>query len=129
GINAGTYPTGVGASFAGDSSYSASSGSNSLTVNKATPTITWSNPANIAYGTALSGTQLNATASVPGSFVYTPSSGTVLHAGNGQNLHVDFTPTDTTNYKNTSKDVSVKVTKATLTITADDKTKSYRAAK
>ena len=34
---------------------------------KATPTITWSNPATITYGTALSGTQLNANASVPGS--------------------------------------------------------------
>src|SRR5205807_6309386 len=43
------------------------------------------------------------------------------------NLHSDFTPTDTTNYNNTSKDVSINVTKATLTVTADDKTKSYRA--
>src|SRR5204863_8347302 len=40
GINAGTYLTAVGASFAGDSSYSSSSGSGSLTVNKATPTCT-----------------------------------------------------------------------------------------
>jgi MBG domain (YGX type)/Bacterial Ig-like domain (group 3)/Carboxypeptidase regulatory-like domain len=127
GINAGSYPSGVGGSFAGDGSYASSAGSNSLTVSKATPTITWTNPANIVYGTALSNTQLNATASVPGSFVYTPASGMVLHAGNGQNLHVDFTPTDTTNYNNTSKDVSINVTKATLTITADDKTKTYRA--
>src|SRR5206468_9686236 len=35
GIDAGTYPTGVGASFAGDTDYTASSGSNSLTVNQA----------------------------------------------------------------------------------------------
>ena len=27
---------------------------------KATPTITWNNPANIIYGTALNSTQLNA---------------------------------------------------------------------
>jgi hypothetical protein len=33
-----------------------------------TPTITWSNPASITYGAALSGAQLNATANVPGSF-------------------------------------------------------------
>ena len=32
----------------------------------------------IVYGTALSATQLNATASVPGTFVYTPAAGTVL---------------------------------------------------
>jgi hypothetical protein len=35
GINAGTYPTGVFASFAGDATYSPSNGTNSLTVNKA----------------------------------------------------------------------------------------------
>jgi Bacterial Ig-like domain (group 3) len=40
GINAGTYPTGVGASFAGDSGYGASGGSNSLTVNQATTSTT-----------------------------------------------------------------------------------------
>ena len=54
----------------------------SINVLKATPTIAWSNPADITYGTALSGTQLNAAASVAGSFVYTPASGTMLNAGN-----------------------------------------------
>ena len=53
----------------------------SLTVNKATPAITWATPAPIAYGTALSAAQLNATASVPGKFVYTPAAGEVLPAG------------------------------------------------
>ena len=36
----------------------------SITVLKATPVITWPTPADIIYGTALSATQLNATASV-----------------------------------------------------------------
>jgi hypothetical protein len=36
GINAGTYPTGVGASFAGDAGYAATSGTGALTVNQAT---------------------------------------------------------------------------------------------
>jgi len=76
-------------------------------VSKATPVITWANPAEIVYGTALSGTQLNATASwlgapVAGNFVYTPPAGTVLSAGSGQTLHVDFTPTDTANYNDAS---------------------------
>jgi hypothetical protein len=62
GINAGSYPNGVGASFASDGSNAGSFGSNSLTVNKATPTLAWSNPAGITYGTALGATQLNATA-------------------------------------------------------------------
>ena len=42
---------------------------------KATPTITWATPADITYGTALSATQLNATASAPGTFAYTPAPG------------------------------------------------------
>jgi len=51
GINVGSYPTGVGASFVGDSNYVASSGSNSLTVNKANQTITVGThaPASAAY--------------------------------------------------------------------------------
>ena len=44
-----------------------------LTNLKGTPVITWTNPADIAYGTPLTGIQLNATANVPGSFSYTPS--------------------------------------------------------
>src|SRR5262249_31574470 len=87
------------------------------TVGKAVPTITWANPADVTYGAALTGTQLNATASVPGTFVYTPGAGTVLTAGNGQALHVDFTPTDTTNYSNAAKDVTINVLKATPTVT------------
>ena len=43
-----------------------------ITVIKATPVITWPTPANIIYGTALSATQLNATTTVPGTFVYNP---------------------------------------------------------
>jgi hypothetical protein len=74
----------------------------------ATPSITWSKPADITYGTVLSSTQLNATASVPGSFVYTPASGTVLSAGT-HILHADFTPTDTANYTNATADVTINV--------------------
>jgi hypothetical protein len=74
-----------------------------------TTAITWNNPADIVLGTALSDTQLNATASAPGSFVYTPSAGVVLSVGAGQTLHVDFTPDDTTNYTHASKDVRIDV--------------------
>ena len=48
---------------------------------QATPTITWASPAGITYGTALSAAQLDATASVPGTFTYSPAAGTVLKAG------------------------------------------------
>ncbi len=84
---------------------------------KTTPTITWANPANIFVGTALSATQLNATASVAGAFVYTPASGTVLSLGNAQNLTVNFTPTDAANYNTATKTVTINVIKQTPTIT------------
>ena len=64
---------------------------------KVTPTITWANPAEIVYGTALSGTQLNATANTAGTLSYVPGAGTVLGAGE-PTLSVTFTPTDTTDY-------------------------------
>src|SRR5271169_4362863 len=44
-----------------------------LQVNPASPKITWGKPAAITYGTAISGTQLDATASVPGTFLYAPT--------------------------------------------------------
>ena len=56
--------------------------------------ITWANPASIQEGTALSGTQLNATASVPGTYSYSPASGNVPVTGKNT-LKVTFTPTDT----------------------------------
>jgi outer membrane protein OmpA-like peptidoglycan-associated protein len=55
---------------------------------------TWTNPAIIIEGTALSSTQLNATASVPGTFAYEPKDGTLLAPGIST-LKVVFTPTDT----------------------------------
>src|SRR5206468_7874070 len=62
-----------------------------LTITKRTPTITWANPTPITYGTALGASQLNATAResgsvVPGTYAYTPASGTVLGAGVNQTL-------------------------------------------
>jgi hypothetical protein len=77
-------------------------------VNKATPTITWATPSTITSGTALSATQLNATASVAGTIAYSPASGTTLSAGT-QTLSATFTPTDATNYNSASASVSLNV--------------------
>ena len=85
--------------------YTTATNSVSINVAPATPTITWPNPADITYGTALGGTQLDATASTAGTFAYTPGSGTVLHAGNGQTLSVTFTPTDIADYTAATKSV------------------------
>jgi hypothetical protein len=100
-----------------DSASHTSSVNFAITINKGTPVITWSNPSDIDYSTALSGTQLNATASVPGVLTYTPPATTVLNAGAAQTLSVNFVPTDTTNYSNASQNVSINVLKATPTIT------------
>ncbi len=86
------------------------------TVSKATPVVTWATPAAITYGTALSSTQLNATASVPGTFAYAPASGAILSAGT-QTLSVTFTPTDATDYATATATVSLVVNKATPTLT------------
>ncbi len=74
---------------------------------QATPEITWSDPADIVYGKALSETQLDAEVSLNWNLVYTPDTGTALGAGNEQTLHVEFTPNDTVNYTNASKDVEL----------------------
>jgi ribosomal protein L14 len=88
-----------------------------INVNKATPTVMWATPADITFGTALSGAQLNATASVDGTFVYSPPAGTILNAGAGQILSVDFTPTDTANYNSVfGTTVTINVNKATPTV-------------
>lgn len=50
------------------------------------PIITWENPADISFGTPLSGVQLNAKANVPGTFYYSPELGAVLDLGANQNL-------------------------------------------
>ncbi|NTV13115.1 MAG: M6 family metalloprotease domain-containing protein, partial [Desulfobulbaceae bacterium] len=89
-----------------------------LTVNKATPVLSWATPAAITYGTALSSSQLNASAAgVAGIFVYTPAAGTVLNVGVGQNLSVVFTPTDTANYNTpAAKTVKINVAVASQSI-------------
>jgi TonB family protein len=57
------------------------------------PVIEWPAPQPIRYGTALSSTQLSATATVPGTFEYKPGPGAMLVAGEHM-LSVVFTPTD-----------------------------------
>ena len=45
--------------------YTTASSTAPINVTKVTPTIIWSNPVSITYGTASNGTQLDATVSVP----------------------------------------------------------------
>ena len=79
----------------------------------ATPVIVWPDPAPIAYGTALGTSQLDATASVPGTFAYTPAAGTILGAGTNP-LTAVFTPEDTVDYLSATNQVSLVVTPMSL---------------
>ncbi|MGC2637039.1 MAG: hypothetical protein WA294_07655, partial [Acidobacteriaceae bacterium] len=80
----------------------------SLTVNQATPTVSWPTPASITLGTPLSLAQLDATASVPGTLDYVPAAGTVLGVGS-QTLNVTFTPTDTVDYATATANVALTI--------------------
>ena len=90
----------LSASFtpADDGDYSSATATAQINVAKATPVITWANPANIIYGTALGSSQLDATVPTAGTFTYTPAAGTVLGAGSNQPLSVTFAPTDGADY-------------------------------
>lgn len=121
--SSGSYPV---TATVNDPNYQGSA-SETFTINKATPTLTWANPADISFGTALSATQLNATPSVAGTFNYAPASGTVLDAASGQTLSVNFTPSDTTDYNSATKSVTINVNPAPLTITANNASKMLDA--
>jgi hypothetical protein len=90
-------------------------------------TIQWATPAAITYGTALSASQLDATASVAGKFAYDPAAGTALSAGT-HTLNVTFTPTDSTQYRAAAASVTLTVNQARLTVTANNATRVYGAA-
>jgi photosystem II stability/assembly factor-like uncharacterized protein len=83
--------------------------------------LTWANPADIVYGTPLGAGQLNATANVPGTFVYTLAAGTILNAGNGQTLSVKFTPAGASDCYSVGASVRINVLtagQATTNLTA-----------
>jgi hypothetical protein len=96
-----------------------------INVNKPAPILTWTDPSDITYGTALSTAQLNATASVAGTFQYTPAPGTYLPAGSNQALSVVFTPTDSADYGTASMQVTINVAKATPNLGLTDPGGTY----
>ena len=110
-LAAGTHTPSVTFTPADAVNYTVAQAAVSLTVAKATPAVTWPAPAPIAYGSPLSATQLNATASVPGKFSYAPGAGEVLAAGT-HTLSATFTPTDATDYAAVQATVSLTVAKA-----------------
>ena len=106
----------IDANQAGNAAYQAApQAQQTVTVGAAAAALSWAAPASVTYGTALTGTQLDAAASVPGTFSYSPPAGTVLHAGT-HTLTATFTPADTTDY--TGSTVSTKITVDPAPLTA-----------
>ena len=98
--------------------YTTVTGSVTLTVNQATPTVTaWPAASAITYGqTLVSSTLTGGTGSVSGTFAWTtpgatPSAGTDTES-------VTFAPADTTDYTTETGSVTVTVNQATPTVTA-----------
>ncbi len=110
--SAGSHVLSVTFTPANTADYTIATASVVLIVNQSTPVLTWPPPSGIVYGTSLSTTQLNATASVPGTFSYSPLAGTFLHVG-AHTLSVTFTPTDGGDYADTSGSVAISVGQAT----------------
>ena len=91
--------------------------------------VTWTNPAPVTYGMALTTNQLDAAANVPGAFVYSNASGaisvgSVLNAGTNV-LTAVFTPGDMVHYTNITASVNLVVVPAPLTITAANASRAF----
>jgi Bacterial Ig-like domain (group 3) len=79
-----------------------------VVVGQAPPTVSWPTPTPITFGTKLSSAQLDATASLPGSFAYNPPAGTVLQPGT-QTLNATFTPSNSTDYASGTASTTISV--------------------
>jgi len=120
GIGAGSYPTGVGASFAGDTGLDPSSGSAALTVSKAAQTIsvTTHAPASAVYNTGFS---VAATGGGSGNPVTFSSSGGCSNAGGSFTMtsgttacQVKYDQAGSSNY-----DAAPEVTETVIAVKAD----------
>ncbi len=105
----------ITATYIGDANYPATTSAAQTVFAGGTPTLSWTTPSAIAYGTALSATQLNATNNIPGTFVYTPAAGAVLPPGN-QPLSVTFTPADYSDFGPQTTGVTLAVNKGATSI-------------
>jgi hypothetical protein len=114
-LSVGTHTLSVAFIPADTASYTTSDACVAVTVSKQKPTLQWLQSETMAYGAALGGAQLNATASVPGTFTYTPGEGALLAAG----VHtptVKFTPEDTETYETAETTIRLTVGQSTPAI-------------
>ena len=111
-----------------DPNYTFSYVAGTVTVSKATPTVSvWPAAGAITFGQTLASSTLGSgTASVGGTFGWTTSS--TAPAAGTPSESVTFTPTSTTNYNTVTGTISVTVHQAALTVTASSTTVSYGTA-
>jgi hypothetical protein len=130
GINAGTYPSGVSASFAGDTNYSGSSGTNFLTVSKADQTINFDTLATKTFGdppfdvsaTASSGLTVSFSSETPLTCSVSGQTVTILGAGTCKILaSVDGND----NYNPATKERPFTIEQAASSTTVDDAKAAY----
>jgi hypothetical protein len=105
--------------------YATVSGTVSVTVNKATPTVTtWPTASAINYGQTLASSVLTGgTASIAGSYAFVVP--TTAPGGGTSSQSVTFAPTDGADYATVSGTVSVTVNKATATVALGNLTQTY----
>jgi len=113
----GTGTCTVTAKWAADDVYKAATATAKTIAQKAATVLTWPTPAPITYGTPLSSTQLDASASynsspLPGTYVYSPAAGTVPKVGTCDTLNVTFTPTQSTDFTRVTASVCLQVNAA-----------------
>ena len=101
---------------ADQANYTTAQATASIKVARTVPIIDWTSPDSIPCGAPLGPAQLNASASVPGTFAYSPAAGEILSAGS-HTLSVTFTPSDRTEYDSTVATVPLTVTRGTPVIT------------
>lgn len=116
----------VALSYAGDANYNAAAVTTvALRIGTLTPAIHWTQPAQIAYGTSLSGildaTAANGSTAVPGSFTYTaaaagdtamPVTAATLLAAGSYTLGASFTPSNAAEYSTASATTTLVVGQA-----------------
>ena len=118
----------ITAVYPGDGTYLTSNGSANFSITQASTSVTWTPGATTQqYSAAIGTSVLNATASAPGSFIYTatPSGGSAqfVHSASylpigTYSLGVTFVPTDSVDYaQSTASVASYSVTKASTTAT------------
>jgi hypothetical protein len=121
-----------------DDYFSAASTSQTITINKTTPTLSGFTAISKTYGDpSFSVNEPNVSGNAPGTFTYsssntsvaTISSSTITVAGYGTStITATFTPTSSTNYNSITTSLVITVAKKALRVTPADKTKFYGAS-